>query len=195
VDDFTDPSYHVPHFYTLWSRWADKENTFWQDVADTSRQFLKRTTHPVTGLAPDYSLFDGSPFSPWGGGTENFQYDAWRVAMNIALDYRWIKTTPWAEEYSNRLLTFFSSQGIKSYGNLYTLDGSKKLGSSHSPGLVAMNAVAALASTLALKKEFVQELWDLPVPDGEYRYYDGVLYMLGLLQVSGNFRMFEPAGK
>jgi oligosaccharide reducing-end xylanase len=57
-----------------------------------------------------------------------------------------------------------------------------------------MNAVAALASTDEIKRAFVKELWDIPVPDGIYRYYDGLLYMLAMMQVSGNFRIYTPAG-
>jgi oligosaccharide reducing-end xylanase len=188
---FTDPSYHLPHFYELWGRWVDKKNQFWFDAASTSRNFLKKTIHPKTGLAPDYAHFNGSPINPWGGGNDNFQYDAWRVAMNIAIDYEWFGKDEWAVTQSNRLLDFFYSEGIGKYGNLYTLDG-KKLSGDHSVGLVAMNAVAALASTNDNRREFVEELWNTPVPDGIYRYYDGMLYMLAMLQVSGNFKIYEP---
>jgi oligosaccharide reducing-end xylanase len=191
ADDFTDPYYHVPHFYEIWARYADKENQFWKDAAATSRKFLKHAVHPITGLAPDYANFDATPFSPWGGGNENFQYDAWRIAMNVAVDHVWFGGDNWAAEQSNRLLTFFYNQGIKTYGSLFTLDGQQR-GSNHSSGLVAMNATAALASTLDIRKEFVQELWDLPVPDGDGRYFDGMLYMLSLLQVSGNFKIYDP---
>jgi len=190
ADDFTDPSYHLPHFYELWSLWADKENNFWREVADTSRSFLKRAVHALTGLAPDYANFDGSPIDRWGGGHNNFQYDAWRVAMNVAVDYQWFAKDKWAIEQSNRLLNFFYSQGIKNYGSLFTLDG-KMLMPDHSEGLVAMNAVAALASDLEIRKEFVRELWELKIPTGHYRYYNGLLTMLGLLQVSGNFRIYH----
>lgn len=58
-----------------------------------------------------------------------------------------------------------------------------------------MNAVASLASTLSCKREFVEELWSSPLPSGVDRYYDGMLYMLGLLQVSGNFRIYSPSGQ
>lgn len=190
ADDFTDPSYHVPHYYELWALWADKENSFWKDAADTSRSFLKRAVHPLTGLAPDYANFDGTPIDRWGGGHDKFQYDAWRVAMNVAVDYLWFTKDEWAVEQSNRLLNFFYSQGIKDYGSLYTLDG-KVLFFDHSEGLVAMNAVAALASDLEIREEFVRELWELKMPTGHYRYYNGLLTMLGLLQVSGNFRIYE----
>ena len=191
ADDFTDPSYHLPHFYELWARWADKNNDFWREVADTSREFLKRAVHPQTGLAPDYARFDGSPTDPpWSGGHKDFRFDAWRVAMNVAVDYLWFARDDWPIEQSNRLLDFFYSQGIKKYANQYTLDG-KPLSDDRSIGLIAMNAVAALASTNENRNEFVQELWNASIPQGHYRYYDGMLYLLALLQVSGNFRIFE----
>ncbi len=190
VDDFTDPSYHLPHFYELWAVWAEKDNQFWREAATSSREYWKKVTHPTTGLTPDYSHFDGTPLdAPWGGGHQNFQYDAFRVAMNVAVDYIWFARDDWAILQSNRLLKFFHSQGMGTYGNLYTLDG-KKLGNDHSAGLVAMNAVAALAADDPVRKEFVAEFWNTPLPEGLYRYYDGMLYMLALLQISGNFRIY-----
>jgi oligosaccharide reducing-end xylanase len=191
---FTDPSYHLPHFYELWGRWADKNNTFWCDAASASRTFFKRAAHPSTGLMPDYAHFDGSPLNWRGGGNDNFRYDAWRVGMNVALDYAWFAKDSWAVTQSNRLLDFFYSQGMESYGGLFTLDG-RKLADDHSTGLVAMNAVACLASTNANRRDFVKELWNTPVPSGPYRYYDGLLYMIGMLQVSSNFKIYDPTGK
>lgn len=191
VDDFTDPSYHVPHFYELWARWANKNNRFWQAAAKASRKFLKQAVHPVTGLAPDYATFEGKPLDPpWGGGHRDFRFDAWRVAMNVAIDYLWFAQDDWAVVQSNRLLDFFYHQGIANYGNQFTIDG-KKLGDDHSAGLIAMNAVAALAATHDKRKDFIAAFWNTPIPSGTYRYYDGMLYLLALLQVSGNFRIFE----
>ena len=113
--------------------------------------------------------------------------------MNIAVDYSWFGNDEWEVVQSNRLLVFFRGQGISTHGNLFTLEG-KKLSDDHSPGLVAMNAVACLAATGEQRKEFLREFWDTPIPHGFYRYYDGLLYMLGLLQVSGNFRIYDPVG-
>ena len=190
---FTDPSYQVPHFYELWARWARTDNQFWCDVASASRALLQKAANGTTGLSPDYSQFDGKPLSPWGGGHEDFRFDAWRVAMNVAMDWVWFEKDRWEVTQSNRLLDFFCSQGLKSYGNQYTLDG-KRLGVDHSTGLVAMNAVAALAATNSTRGDFLQELWNAPIPTGHYRYYDGMLYMLAMLQVSGNFRIYDPTG-
>ena len=114
--------------------------------------------------------------------------------MYASVDYEWFRADEWEVTECNRLLDFFSGQGINDYGNQYTLDG-RKLGVDHSTGLVAMNAVAALSSTNTNRSDFVKALWDAQVPHGLYRYYDGMLYMLGMLQVSGNFRIHDPTGK
>lgn len=114
--------------------------------------------------------------------------------MNVAVDYIWFARDDWAVLQSNRLLSFFHAQGLGTYGNLYTLAG-RKLGDDHSAGLVAMNAVAALAATHEIRKEFVAELWQTPIPRGPGRYYDGLLYLLAMLQVSGNFQIHDPLGQ
>ncbi len=190
---FSDPSYHLPHFYELWGRWAQKDHQFWCEAATQSRRFLRTCADSVTGLCPDYAHFNGGPVDGWPGGHNDFRFDAWRVAMNIGVDHMWFAKDPWEVTECNKLLNFFSAQGVSTYGNQYSVDG-KKLGNDHSAGLVAMNAVAALASTNANRKEFVRTFWETPVPRGPYRYYDGVLYMLGTLQLSGNFRIYAPPG-
>jgi oligosaccharide reducing-end xylanase len=40
-------------------------------------------------------------------------------------------------------------------------------------------------------KPFVDQLWSAAIPSGTYRYYDGTLYMLALLHVSGTFRLWH----
>jgi oligosaccharide reducing-end xylanase len=186
----TDPSYHLPHYYELWALWADKDQAFWKEAARASRAFLKKAVQPVTGLAPDYAEFDGQPTDLGNGGHQAFQYDAWRVAANVALDYLWFKADDWEAAQSDRLLAFFRSQG-SAYGNRFSVDG-KRLGADHSPGLVAMNAVACLAATGDVRKPFLQALWDSPIPSGTWRYYDGLLYMMALMELSGNFKAYGP---
>jgi oligosaccharide reducing-end xylanase len=188
---FTDPSYHLPAYYELWALWADKDNEFWKQAAQASRGFFKQAAHPETGLMPDYAEFDGSPTDPWGGGHDAFRFDAWRNGMNVAVDYAWFAADEWEIEQSDRLLNFFYNQGIGSYANQFTLDG-EPLSGDHSLGLVAMNAVAGLAATTDKTPDFVRELWDASPPAGKWRYYDGLLYMLALLHVSGNFRIYSP---
>ena len=192
---FTDPSYHLPAFYELWARWSDADNTFWADAAKVSRTFFSRASHPSTGLMPDYANFDGTPkAASWNPDSANFRYDAWRAAANRAVDQVWFGNNANAASESDRLLNFFYSKGINSYASVYRLDGTA-LNSDHSPGLVAMNAVAAMAATTSNRTAFVQAMWNQAIPSGQWRYYDGMLYMMGLLHVSGNFRIYAPGGK
>jgi endo-1,4-beta-D-glucanase Y/chitodextrinase len=190
--DFTDPSYHLPSFYELWALWDNNNNQFWRDVAATSREYFKAATHPTTGLGPDYANFDGTPTDPWNGGHADFRFDAWRIAHNIAMDYAWWQKDSWQRQHADRIQAFFRSEGITSYVNQYTLDG-VRLSRNRSTGLIAMNAVTALASS-GSGLDFVQELWNASVPAGTYRYYDGMLYMLGLLHCSGNYKIYKPSG-
>ncbi len=193
---FTDPSYHMPHYYELWARWADKDNDFWADAVTVSREYLPKSVNQQTGLAPNYSEFDGKPVNDDYNGA--FRYDSFRVGANVGMDYVWFAADPWEVEQSNRLLSFFASQGINDYKAEYTLDGKPEVGH-RSTGLMATNAVAALAADREIGEPFVQALWDASLPTGQYRYYDGLLMMMGLLQVSGNFRIYEsgiaPAGQ
>lgn len=193
ADGHTDPSYHLPAFYELWSRWgppADRD--FWQEAAAASRDFFQRAAHPVTGLTPEYANFDGSPWqAPHNRGSANFRFDAWRTAMNWSVDWAWWAKDPREKVLSDRLLSFFESQGRTNYANQFTLAG-QPLSTDHSPGLVAMNAVAALAVSGERAKPFVAELWATPVPAGTFRYYDGMLYLMGLLHCSGEFRVWPP---
>jgi oligosaccharide reducing-end xylanase len=189
VSTFTDPSYHLPAYYELWGRAVQEDNKFWADAAKTSREYFKKAANQQTGLMPDYANFDGTPY-----GTDDhkdFRFDAWRTLSNVAVDYAWFTTDPWQVEQSNRVLGFLASQGMDSYPNQFTLDG-KPLSADHSTGLVSMAAVAALAADCETGEPFVQELWQAQVPSGRWRYYDGVLYMLGLLHVSGNFKIYTP---
>ncbi|MEM8534495.1 MAG: CIA30 family protein [Chloroflexota bacterium] len=194
MTNWTDPSYHQPGFYDLWALWADKDNQFWADAAVASRNFLQTTVHPTTGLMPDYANFDGTPHycCPTGEGNHHFYgYDARRTQMNIAMDYHWWAKDPWQKTQTDRLQAFFYSEGVTTHGAEYELDG-RIISDYHQSGHVAMNTAAGLAGTTTNVWAFADHLWNVPIPDGQWRYYDGLLYMLGLLHTSGNFRIYEP---
>jgi oligosaccharide reducing-end xylanase len=182
---FTDPSYVLPAFYDVWACFDAKNGDFWREVATSSREFLPKVTDAMTGLAPEYAAFDGTPSTLPGRG--DFRFDAWRVVMNVMVDYHYRGVDPWQTTYAVRLGSFFASQG--NYGNQYTLSGTK-LGAEHTAGLVAVNALLGFGLLPACSRCFVQSLWDLPVPTGPYRYYSGLLYMLALLHASGNFQLW-----
>jgi oligosaccharide reducing-end xylanase len=191
--EHTDPSYHLPAFYELWAKWGpEADRTFWEQAATASRDFFQHAANPHTGLTPDYANFDGSPWtSLWNQHSAEFQFDAWRTAMNWSVDWDWWARDNREEQLSDRLQAFFTSQGMTTYANQFTLEGSP-LSTDHSPGLVTINAVASLAATQPRAQNFVEELWNAPVPTGQWRYYDGLLYFLGLLHCSGEFRIWPP---
>ena len=201
---WTDPSYHVPAFMEVWAMYAkDGHEQFYRECADTSRAYLHRACHPVTGLNPDYSEFSGAPHNTrWIPVA--FRYDSWRVPMNIAMDYAWFKKdAAWQMDYAKRLQQFFRLKGINSFDDQFNMDGSrpdsilqaggfKKL--RHSIGLVS-----TVAATTLINKgghDFIHELWDeklQPYEDGYFDpYYDGLLYLFSLMHLSGKYQIIKP---
>jgi oligosaccharide reducing-end xylanase len=191
---FTDPSYHLPAFYDLWAlSGPEQDRGFWAKAATTSRDFFHRTTHPETGLAPDYANFDGTPhIADFNQRSGNFSFDARRTQMTWAVDWSWWHKDQRQQELSNRIQSFFASQGMDTYGTQYTLDG-KLLDNNHAKGLIATNAVVSLAATHSRAREFTEALWNTPVPSAfNERYYDGLLYLMAMLHCSGEFRIWSP---
>jgi oligosaccharide reducing-end xylanase len=183
---FTDPSYHLPAFYERWAQWDPSNANFWKDAAKASRELWVHAANPDTGLMADYTRFDGIPYI--NQGHEHFFADAYRVAMNMALDWHTTHADPRQRELLTRYQDFFAKEGIDQYGGKYSLAG-KKLEDYHPIGLVGMNAVASLASTHKQRLDFVKALWDTSLPTGQYRYYDGFLYMFAMLICSDNYHI------
>jgi oligosaccharide reducing-end xylanase len=190
----TDASYHLPAFYELWARWGPVEDrAFWGRAAGVSRDFLEKVSDPKTGLAPDRSEFDGTPAMGWDGKPSQFAYDSWRTASNWSVDYSWWGKDARAKTRSDRIQGFLAGQGMDTFADRYSLDG-KPMSGRHSVGMVAATAVGSLAATPgAVSDAFLKELWDTPVPAGEQRYFDGMVYLMSLMHLSGEFRIIEPA--
>lgn len=189
---FSDPSYHLPAFYELWARWAEEpaDRAFMAAAAATSRLLFRNAAHPVTGLMPDFSEFDGKPHAR--RGHEDFRFDAWRTLSNPALDYSWFAADPWEVEQSNRVLRFFSAPGRLNHDR-FRIDGTPVGDDVDSAGLISMAATAGLAADSAVARPFVGKLWAMDIPSGHFRYYNGLLYMLALLETGGHFRIYAPA--
>jgi oligosaccharide reducing-end xylanase len=192
----TDASYHLPAFYELWSRWGPQEDrAFWAEAADVSRDLFVRVTGADTGLAPDRSNLDLSPLAGRDGTPVQFGYDSWRTVSNWSVDYSWWHKDAQEPVLSGRLQKFLFGQGVHDFPDRYTLAG-QPLSMRHSPGMVAATAVGSLAATPgATANAFLQELWTMPVPAGEQRYFDGMLYLMSMMHVSGEFRIIEPAAR
>lgn len=199
--DFTDASYHLPHFYELFALWSDEEDRqFWKEAAHASREFLKKACNPVTGLNPECSEFNGNPLSKpmFGHFRRDLYYsDAYRTIANIALDYNWFcKDTEnhedWHCELADKLQYFFCHTVSRWPDGVYELDGRVLPGKAlHPVAIIATNAEASLAAKGQYQETCVRQLWDTPLRKGERRYYDNCLYLFAMLALSGRFRIYE----
>lgn len=188
----TDPSYHLPAFYELWARWGPVEDRdFWAHAAEVSRQLFVNVTGPDTALTPDRVNFDLTPVIERDGQSVPFSYDSWRSISNWSVDASWWHKSAAEPQLSRRYQSFLVTQGIHTFVDRYTLDG-KPLSQRHSTGMVATAAVGSLALNRdSNANAFVDELWNTPVPTGEQRYYDGMLYLMSMMHCAGEFRVIE----
>jgi oligosaccharide reducing-end xylanase len=189
---WTDPSYHLPHFYALFARWADEvDRPFWQAAADASRAYLSKVAHPVTGLSPEYSEYDGTPKKArWGG--DSFYSDAYRVAINLALDTLWFGTRAEYRTIGTHLQNFFASVGCDNTKFMdYEIDGTpKERPALHPVGLGATIAAASLTSESDSRENWVRLFWDTPLRTDARRYFDSDLCFFTLLLLSGHYRIW-----
>jgi len=153
---------------------------------------FNKVTGAKTGLSPDRNNFDETEIIGRNGEPTPFGYDSWRTVSNWSVDYSWWHKDSNETVLSDRIQKFLEGQGIDKFADRYTLDG-KPLSTRHSTGMLGTTAVGSLAATTGpTSKAFVNALWDTPVPSGEQRYYDGMLYLMSMLHCSGNFRIIEP---
>lgn len=192
--DFSDPSYHLPHFYELFALWADEEDRpFWRKAAEASRAYWVRACHPITGLCAEYADMDGRPQKTdpkrFGGRHDWYYSDAYRTIFNIALDSVWFGRTPWAVEEANRLQAFFCG-GVPDNA-IYEVDGTVlPLPALHPIAILATNAAAGLAADGPWAEVCARRFWETPLRTGTRRYYDNCLSFFAFLALSGNYRIY-----
>ncbi len=188
--NFTDPSYHLPAFYELFALYGPPADSgAWKTQAEASRAFFAKSAHASTGLHPDYAAFSGSPTtSTSGDGHDKFQYDAWRVVMNMAVDYAWFSSDAamkaQVEKYHAFFANYLGTDNVTQ--SLFSVDGSGGSGGG-STALTSTLAAGALASGAANKSTYVTNLWGVAQQSGQYRYYQESVYLLGLLASSGKY--------
>jgi oligosaccharide reducing-end xylanase len=200
---FSDPSYHLPHFYELFAKWAyEEDKEFWETAAKESRKYLVKACHPETGLNPEYGNFDGSPVNdpmPWDGSIHGrFFSDAYRTAANIGLDAEWFGTDEGQICVPLKMMKFFGTD-IEAMRCVYEVDGtSLEIPVLHPVGLLATMAQSALSvpysedtgSDFEIASKWVEWFWNQPLRQGKRRYYDNCLYMFALLALSGKYRIW-----
>jgi endo-1,4-beta-D-glucanase Y len=188
--NFTNPSYHLPAFYELFAaNGPSGDAARWRTVASTSRGFFVSSANATTGLHPDYATFAGAPTTATSGdGHNTFGYDAWRVVMNMAVDYVWASADSREKTQIEKMHTFFN--GYLGNGNvtqcLFGVDGTNPSGGG-STALTATLAAGAMVSTTSNRMMIVNNLWNIAQQSGQYRYYQECVYLLGLLNVAGKF--------
>lgn len=162
---------------------VDKRND-WQEVIDNAYQLLKASSHPETGLTPDWCSEEGVP-SP--GDRGRFWYDAVRVPWRLAWTYSWF-----GDERSMALLRK-NNRWVESIGGLdqvmagYQLDGTP----------VAKNKNVCFTGTFATSV-FVdpdssissEEAYKATVEARAPHYYHKSLRLLYLLLITGNCHNF-----
>lgn len=193
--DFSDPSYHLPHFYELFAEWAEeKDREFWKQAAAESRKYLHLACHPRTGLSAEYADYDGTPHEGHQEifGRHDWYYsDAYRTIANMAMDYLWFAADPWQVENANRLQKFYWEEQVEHWDGVFLTDGTRlKEKALHPVAIIAVNAQASLAADGPYTKACVEKLWNTPLRKGNRRYYDNFLYLFAMLALSGNYRIY-----
>ena len=189
-NEHSDPSYHLPAFYELFAQDGPAADAArWLEIAEVSRDYLVRSAHPTTGLHPDYATFDGAPTQGFQASDhDRFSFDAWRVPLNMAVDHAWSSQDARMSAQTEKYHTFFA--GLIGSGNVqnsrFNVDGSSGNGGG-SQALVATLAAGAGATSGPNRMALVNNLWNIAQPTGQFRYYQGSVYLLGLLATAGYF--------
>jgi endo-1,4-beta-D-glucanase Y len=198
-NNFSDPSYDLPAFVDLFSRWSTTNQNKWKAAAEATRDHLYKSSNPSSGLFSDYNNFDGTPHSvSYNSNASKYMYDAMRCAMNFGMDYYLFGTDSKRQtEMAERLLNFFEKDGYKHAR--FNWDGSGA-SEQYTLGETGANAVATFAlmdnpKYESIIKKNLKMAWDASLMTGQYRYYDGLVHYLAMLHLCGSFKIWKPAPK
>lgn len=161
----TDGSYVLPAFYQVWACFDTENADFWDQAVSAGREFFHAAAGS-NGVIPDQSSFTGQALG--GAGS-----DAKRCVMNIMMDTNFFAADSWQTD------TY-----APAYGN------TMRNGGDNTAAQFSCNALLGFGLPEDTGKSFVDKLWGAKIPSGTYRYYDGTLYMLALLHVSGAFKLY-----
>jgi oligosaccharide reducing-end xylanase len=158
----TDGSYVLPAFYQVWACFDTANADFWNAAVAAGRTFFQKAADS-NGVIGDQSSFTGSTIR--GAGS-----DAIRCVVNIMMDHNFFNADPWQTD----------TYAMK-YGSYET---------SHASGVAQQSCNATLGFGLPASsgKAFVDKIWSTNPPNRDY--WNGVLYMLGMLHVSGTFHLY-----
>ena len=196
LNDFTDPSYNLPTFVDLFSRWSTTNQDKWKKAVSATRDYLYKASNTKSGLFSDYAYFDGIPKqTSYNSNSHRYMFDAMRTAMNFGMDYYLFGVdASRQQEMAKRIIDFFEQDGYKHAR--FNWDGTNP-SESYTIGEVGCNAVAcyALMKKSGYKdiiKKNLQMAWDASLMTGQYRYYDGLVHYLAMLHLCGSFKIWKP---
>ncbi|MBO4899956.1 MAG: xylanase [Lachnospiraceae bacterium] len=193
--DFSDPSYHLPHFYELFSENCYEEDAgFYKQAAKASREYLHKAVHPDTGMSAEYAHYDGSPYMPDKPfGRHDWYYsDAYRTVPNMVLDTLWFGVDEWQLEAIGNLQNFLDGKVSAREGGVYLIDGTpvNDTVALHPVGMLASVAEGSAVLDGELADKYLKTLWDTPLRSGDRRYYDNCLYFFAFLALTGHYRIW-----
>jgi oligosaccharide reducing-end xylanase len=160
----TDASYMLPAFYQAWACFDTANADFWNQALTATRAWLQ-TAAGATGNIGDQSSFAGKT-------TDSSGDDKVRVVANFMSDYNFFDADPFEATYASEYATWVTSNN------------------NGSTAMLACNSLLGFGLPASSGKSWVQKLWNVAIPTGNYRYYDGALYMNALLYVSGTFKLW-----
>jgi oligosaccharide reducing-end xylanase len=156
----TDGSYVLPAFYQVWACFDTTNKAFWDASVTAAREFF-HSAADANGVIPDQSSFTG-------GSVKGATVDWIRCVVNIMMDWNFFAADSWqADTYATKFGAHEKNAGANAQG---FCDATLGFGLPASSG-----------------KAFVDKIWSASIPSG---YWDGTLYMLALLHVSGTFHLW-----
>jgi len=160
----TDASYMLPAFYQTWACFDTANAAFWNSALTATRAWLQ-TAAGSTGNIGDQSSFAGATTNSSGD-------DKLRIVANFMSDYNFFDADPFEATYAGEYATWVTSNN------------------NGSTAMLACNGLLGFGLPASTGTPFVQKLWSAAIPTGQYRYYDGTLYTIALLHVSGAFHLW-----
>jgi oligosaccharide reducing-end xylanase len=160
----TDASYMLPAFYQTWACFDTANAAFWNSAVTATRAWLQ-TAAGTTGNIGDQSSFAGATTNSSGD-------DKLRIVANFMSDHNFFDADPFETTYASEYATWVTSNN------------------NGSTAMLACNGLLGFGLPASTGTPFVQKLWSAAIPTGQYRYYDGTLYTIALLHVSGAFHLW-----
>jgi oligosaccharide reducing-end xylanase len=160
----TDGSYILPAYYQVWACFDTANADFWTAATSAGRNFFHAAAGS-NGVIGDQSSFTGQTTNSSGD-------DKLRCVANIMSDHNFFNADPWQTQTYAPEYGAHEATGTTSTAEL-ACDGLLGFGLPSSSG-----------------KPFVSNLWNAAIPSGQWRYYDGTLYTIALLHVSGAFHLW-----